>query len=131
MWNAPRTYKGVDFVVLIYEARTCLGGCRTGVRHCPTQEVTTQIGTRLPVRRCHIWAFFLFLFFMDLRRLSSIRADSASIRTEQGKFSQNQAILPIWNSQPPISNILLYSVWVSMISFNAKKVLSLHLYAPL
>ena len=68
---------------------------------------------------------------MDLHRLSSIRADSASIRTEQGRFSQNQAVLPIWNLQPPISNIFLYSVWVSMISFKAKEFLNLHLYAPL
>lgn len=64
-----------------YEAQTRLGWCctRHGVWH----------PTWLPTRQCRVWAYF---FFTDSLQLSSIRADSASIHAELGRFGQNQAI---------------------------------------
>ena len=61
--------------VTIYESRTLLGGCCTGVRRgCP------RVGT----------AFELFFFFFFL--LSLIRADSALICVEPGQFGQNWVV---------------------------------------
>ena len=70
-----------------YEAWTWLGGCRIGVQCGPTRGAASDVATRSLVPRLSF-----FFFFLDLRRPSSIHVDSASIRTEPGKFSQNQAI---------------------------------------
>ena len=48
-----------------------------------------QCPTWMPARQCRVWAFF---FSLDSRQLDSIRADSALIRIEPGRFGQNQAV---------------------------------------
>ena len=71
-----------------YEARTWLGGCHTGVRRGPMRGAVSDVAAHSSVPRLS----FFFFFSLDSRWPSSIRTDSASIRTEPGRFGQNQAV---------------------------------------
>ena len=68
-----------SLLVLVWKARTRLGGCCTRVqRGCP------RVGAAFEL--------FFFFFFWDSRQLGLIHADLASICTEPGWFGQNRAI---------------------------------------
>ena len=56
----------------------------------PTRGVASNVAAHASMPRLSL--FFFYFFFTDSLQLSSIRADSASIHAELGRFGQNQAI---------------------------------------
>ena len=73
--------------VTVYEARTRLGGCRTGVRRGPMRGAASDVAAHSSMPRL---SSFFFFFLTYSCQLSSIRVDSALIHADLAR------IRPYW-----------------------------------
>ena len=79
-----------------YEARTRLGGCRTGVRRGPT---------RLLARRCRVWSFFFFIGFVPTRlQFVLIWPKSSCIGRIESYWPETETVETNWNKPKSAMN---------------------------